>query len=314
VIAATAWIAWKQPAAVRSWWGPATLATVALVPLRPEAVLVAGTALLPLVFAPAVPLAWRRAPIFALGATTLLWYAGGLLRVGMIEGLDPDPSVLLAIVLGAAALVAALIPALFGFGWSTVRRLVVSVLVVALAVLTLVRPDEVVASLEATAENLMGAGSWGWFWPAMVGLLALAWRSRPKAWGILVWPLATFPALGLLLALLRGIPYRVGPGDSFSRMLMHIVPLLALALVARLERPAVWTHDREQPSPEMVTLREVPGCTSQRRSRRDVPTAMGPTANHRTAPTRQSRSTLGREPWRRWRVSRIRRDRRATSS
>lgn len=237
VLGATSWIAWKRPAAARSWWGPATLATVALVPLRPEAVLVAGLAILPLAFAPAVPLAWRRAPLIALGATTLLWYAGGLLRLALVEGRDPEWSVLLAIVLGAASLLAAMIPALFDMGWSTVRRLVVSGLVVALLLVTVWRPDEVLASLQATAENLTGAGSWGWFWPVIVLLLAVAWRFRPEGWGILLWPLATFPALGLLVAILRGTPYRVGPGDSFSRMLMHAIPLLALALFARLERP-----------------------------------------------------------------------------
>jgi hypothetical protein len=238
VIGAAAWIAWKRPAAVAAWWGPATLATVALVPSRPEAVLVTGVALLPLVFAPTVPLAWRRAPLLALGATTVLWYAGGPLRVGMLEGREPDLSVLLAIALGVAALGAALIPPLFALAWSTVRRAVVGGLLVVLGLFTVVRPDEVLDSLAATARNLTGDGSWGWFWPAMLVLLAVAWRSRPQAWGSLVWPLATFPALGLLLALVRGTPYRVGPGDSFSRMLMHLVPLLALTLLARLEQPA----------------------------------------------------------------------------
>jgi hypothetical protein len=237
VIGAAAWIAWKRPAALDAWWIPATLATGALVPLRPEAVLVTGVALLPLVFARDVPLAWRRAPVVALGATTLLWYVGGPLRVGLLEGRDPDTSVLLAIALGAGALLASLVTPVFAVAWSTVRRLTVGGLLAALALFTVLRPDEVVASLGATAQNLTGDGSWGWFWPAIVVLLAVAWRSRPEAWGILIWPLATFPALGLLLALLRGTPYRVGPGDSFSRMLVHLVPLLALALLARLEQP-----------------------------------------------------------------------------
>jgi hypothetical protein len=237
VIGATAWIAWKRPLAVRCWWGPTTLATIALVPLRPEAVLVTGVALLPFVFAPAVPIAWRRAPVIALGVTTLLWYAAGLLRIGVAEGRDPESSVLLAIALGAASLVAASIRPLFGLAWRTVRRLTAGMLLVALTLLTVTRPDEVSASLQATAQNLTSDGRWGWFWPAVALLIALGWRSRPEAWGVLVWPLATFPALGLLLALLRGIPFRVGPGDSFSRMLMHVVPLLALTLLARLEGP-----------------------------------------------------------------------------
>jgi hypothetical protein len=238
VLGATAWIAWRRPDAVRAWWGPATLATVALVPLRPEAVLVTGITLLPFVFAPAVPLAWRRAPLLALGVTTLVWYLGGPLRLALLEGGSPDASVLLATALGAATLIVALVPGLIALRWVTVRRLVVGALVAALAAFAVLRTDEVEASLRATAENLTRAGHWGWFWPVVVVLLALAWRSRPAAWGILVWPLATFPALGLLLALLRGKPYRVGPGDSFSRMLMHLVPLLALALLARLERSA----------------------------------------------------------------------------
>jgi hypothetical protein len=243
VLGATAWIAWRQPDAVRAWWGPATLATIALVPLRPEAVLVTGVTLLPLVFAPAVPLAWRRAPLLALGVTTLLWYGGGPLRLELLEGRAPDASVLLAIALGAGTLVAALIPALFALRWVVVRRLVAGALVVVLGAFVVLRLDEVDASLRATAQNLTSTGSWGWFWPFVVVLLALAWRSRPAAWGILIWPLATFPALGLLLALVRGTPYRVGPGDSFSRMLMHLIPLVALTLLARLERPAAAVDD-----------------------------------------------------------------------
>ncbi len=254
VIGAAGWIAWKRPAAVGAWWLPATLAAVALVPLRPEAVLVTGVALLPLVFAPAVPLAWRRAPVLALGAVTLLWYAGGPFRVGHLEGRDPDLSVLLAIALGTAALVAALVPPLLALAWTTVRWVVVGGLLATLALLTVLRPDEVMASLEATAQNLTGDGSWGWFWPAMAVLLALAWRSRPAAWGILLWPLATFPALGLLLALLRGIPYRVGPGDSFSRMLVHLVPLVALTLIARLEQPIAASAATDERPPEKVAL------------------------------------------------------------
>lgn len=243
VLGATAWIAWRQPDAVRVWWGPATLATIALVPLRPEAVLVTGITLLPFVFAPAVPVAWRRAPLLALGATTLAWYAGGPLRLALLDGQTPDASVLLAIVLGAVTLVAAVVPGFLALRWVGIRRLVAGALAAALAVFAVLRTDEVEASLRATAENLTSAGHWGWFWPVVVVLLALAWWSRPAAWGILVWPLATFPALGLLLALLRGTPYRVGTGDSFSRMLMHLVPLVALALLARLERPATTADD-----------------------------------------------------------------------
>jgi hypothetical protein len=243
VLGATAWIAWRQPDAVRAWWGPATLATIALVPLRPEAVLVTGVTLLPLVFAPAVPLAWRRAPLLALGVTTLVWYGGGPLRLELLEGRAPDASVLLAIALGAGTLVATLIPALFALRWVVVRRLVAGALLVVLGAFVVLRPGEVDASLRATAQNLTSTGSWGWFWPVVVVLLAIAWRSRPAAWGILIWPLATFPALGLLLALVRGTPYRVGPGDSFSRMLMHLIPLVALTLLARLERPAAAVDD-----------------------------------------------------------------------
>jgi hypothetical protein len=243
VLGATAWIAWRQPDAVRAWWGPATLATIALVPLRPEAVLVTGVTLLPLVFAPAVPLAWRRAPLLALGVTTLVWYGGGPLRLELLEGRAPDASVLLAIALGAGTLVATLIPALFALRWVVVRRLVAGALLVVLGAFVVLRPGEVDASLRASAQNLTSTGSWGWFWPVVVVLLAIAWRSRPAAWGILIWPLATFPALGLLLALVRGTPYRVGPGDSFSRMLMHLIPLVALTLLARLERPAAAVDD-----------------------------------------------------------------------
>jgi hypothetical protein len=237
IVAAAAWIAWKQPSAAGRWWLPATLSTAALVPLRPEAVLVTGFALLPWVVAPAVPLAWRRAPMIALGATTILWYGGGPLRLELSAGRDPDSSVVLAVVLGVAALAATVITPLWRVSWTLVRRVVVTGLVAGTLGVALLRTDQLLASARATGENLTGAGFWGWFWPAVVVLLAVGWHRRPAAWGILLWPIATFPLLGLVVAIAREKPYRVGPGDSFSRMLMHLVPVVALALLARFEQP-----------------------------------------------------------------------------
>ncbi len=237
IVTAAAWIAWKRPEAAGRWWLAASLATAALVPLRPEAVLVAGFALLPWVLAPAVPLAWRRAPMVALGATTILWYGGGPLRLELAAGRDPDTSVVLAVVLGAATLVATAIAPLWWLPWSLLRRVVVAGSLAGTLVLAVLRTDEVLASVRATVENLTGAGYWGWFWPATAVLLALAWHRRPDAWGILVWPIATFPVLGLAVAIARDAPYRVGAGDSFSRMLVHLLPVVALAFLARFEQP-----------------------------------------------------------------------------
>jgi hypothetical protein len=237
IVAAAAWIAWKQPSAAGRWWLPATLATAALVPLRPEAVLVAGFALLPWVVAPAVPLAWRRAPMIALGATTILWYGGGPLRLELAAGRDPNSSVVLAVVLGVAALAATVLTPLWQLSWTFVRRVVVAGLIAGTLGMALLRTDQVLASVRATAENLTGAGYWGWFWPVVVVLLAVGWHRRPEAWDILLWPIATFPLLGLVVAIAREKPYRVGPGDSFSRMLMHLLPVVALALLTRFEQP-----------------------------------------------------------------------------
>jgi hypothetical protein len=46
----------------------------------------------------------------------------------------------------------------------------------------------------------------------------------------LIFTVATFVPLGLLLALLREGEYRVGPGDSLNRMLLHIVPIAVVAI------------------------------------------------------------------------------------
>lgn len=227
-------------APTRATWPTAALVGlvgVALTVLRPEGVLVALLALTPMVVAAELPERWRGAVLAVVGVGSVVWHAAVLwprgdefnVEVAGLAGLG-----LVLVLVGATVEVADRLLARRPLGH-------VPVLVQAHALLWLITLAWGVTdaatlrrSVVATVRNVTSDGLWGsslWLLGAMV-VVGLALVSVDRV-GTLLFPLASFVPLGLLLALLRGGGYRFGPGDSLNRMLVHVVPL-AVVLVGAM--------------------------------------------------------------------------------
>jgi hypothetical protein len=217
------------------------LAIPALVVIRPEGLMAAELALLPTWLSirqgrPGTPRRHREATMLVLGVSVLAWH-GFQLWVFEQRGAPVAPSVLGAIAIGLGVLAA--IPLL---RWAALlrhpNRLLWTVeigLWLALLGLAVLRPAILKASAKATYLNLFhGYGIWGGAVVALallgVGVLVLF---RAPGLVHLRYPLTTFVPLAFVLAYLRDEgAYRVGYGDSLSRMIMQYVPLAVLYIVA----------------------------------------------------------------------------------
>ena len=85
----------------------------------------------------------------------------------------------------------------------------------------------------ATIVNLAYKGGWAPMLPllAIAVIAALVLFSLPEA-RVLAYAVLTFPAVALILAVVRDGAYRVGPGDSLNRSWAHIVPVALLLVTA----------------------------------------------------------------------------------
>jgi hypothetical protein len=260
-----AWLLWL----VGSIWldsrkgSPATPVTLircllvaAIVLARPDGALIAGLALIPLLSNRNNGASARILPMVALGATTLAW------NIFLVTRSGDAPSEAYGMILGGsltlitAALVAAA-PSVLPKRFPLVAELA---LWGAAVVGALARPWVAWESARATVENvLLGSGGWG-VSAVVLGVLSLSVLalSVDHDRTALRFPLTTFVPLGLLLALLRGTPYRIGPGDSLNRMLIQFVPLAILFLasaVAATQWRVGWSaesHDTGLPRPSRV--------------------------------------------------------------
>lgn len=117
----------------------------------------------------------------------------------------------------------------------------------ALAGLALRDPAILVDSVDATIQNVVfGDGKWGSSLVLLGTLVAgaVVFLRSPGA-ANLRFPVTTFLPLAFLLAYLRDAAYRVGYGDSLSRMFMHIVPLAVLFVMvtySRTDWSSLWTR------------------------------------------------------------------------
>jgi hypothetical protein len=215
----------------------ATLQLIAipgLIVTRPEGLLIAVLALLP-TWVSGVPARHRSLTLAVAGVFGTGWYAfqiwvyldrGGGLPISLV-----GPA-LLAVVL----LPASLVPT----RWSpSTRQTVVALwtaeamLWSALLVAAVRDPRTLYVSVYHTGRNLVGGeGRWG-LSLVLLGCMAVAalLMFRPPHQIFLRFPLTTFVPLALLLAYLRGGPYRSGYGDSLNRMWMHVVPLAVLYVI-----------------------------------------------------------------------------------
>lgn len=211
--------------------------------LRAEGALLATIAIAPLVLDAAVPRRRRQVVLVVLGVVVAAWQFGILLPRVLVDPGQTGNSVVglglfgLALI-GVAPLLGLLLPRI-------PRPLVLVHVTVWLGTIGLgLRELELVKdSVRATWTNVTGEGLWGGSLLVLAALLVLALAlRRVPAEPALVFPLVTFVPLALLLAILRGHAYRIGPGDSLNRMLVHLVPVvilvIALSAAGETRRPA----------------------------------------------------------------------------
>jgi len=97
-------------------------------------------------------------------------------------------------------------------------------------------------SIGAITVNLVTSGGWGLTMILFGVLIAVPDRNHNELQRLLKDALLGSAALLLGLAVVRGGEYRVGPGDSFNRILFHYMPvsgvLIALAVASILSAPS----------------------------------------------------------------------------
>jgi len=83
-------------------------------------------------------------------------------------------------------------------------------------------------------ENfIVGQGAWGLsiVFLTMITLLVLIFIKNSDNLTILRFSVTTFVPIMIISAYLRGGAYRIGPGDSFNRMFIQIVPIVILFII-----------------------------------------------------------------------------------
>lgn len=222
-----------------------SLSAVGLVLVRAEGALLALVALVPVVCSSASTPAERRVPLFALGFATFTWYTYVVVAAG-VTGSSVGLAVLGALLMLLASCVTS--PRLA----PVVQHGVVFVelgLWLCLCAASLWKPRLASATIEASFENIIvGRAGWGsaasFLCLTVAALVALS-RSPQRAF--LRLPVTTFIPLSLLLAFLRGAPYRVAFADSFARSFIHIVPLAVVLLTTGFV--AEWRRTRGGQAP-----------------------------------------------------------------
>jgi hypothetical protein len=215
------------------------LAVPALVVTRPEGPVFAGLALLPTLLSATIATRHRRAALAVLGAAVVGWN-GFMVWLHNERGAEMPPSVGGMVLAGL--LLFALIPILTTRPATAALRhrtrmlwLAEAGLWLALAAFTVRRPDILRDSVDATIQNVVrGSGKWGLSLVALAVLvLGAVLLARSPALTYLRFPVTTFLPVGFLLAYLREEgAYRVGYGDSLSRMFMQVVPVAVLYVLA----------------------------------------------------------------------------------
>lgn len=221
---------------------------------RPEGFMLAALALGPLMLWPGVP---AREKLLIAG-----WYliCGLLLSYFLISVYDARGHAsplrnYAAPVAGLGLVLAALISnlAIVKARHRHILHLAEAAVWLSLAVLAFMSPALFWASLQATYTNALGgSGAWGYGFVLLYVLFyifALTYRSDDFL--PLRFAASTTVPILFMLVFTRTTPYRVGDGDSFSRMLIEAVPLMVLfiALAAANDRwglPFMNTRKREE--------------------------------------------------------------------
>jgi hypothetical protein len=244
----------------------------ALIPARPESAIVVGVFLVALLSSSQIPLRWRWVLLAPTVGAVLVWDAFVLPRLLSDTTLD-----LVKSPLGEVVIMLGLIMLLAVAGSGRVPKVVhaapwiaIGILAAVLGGLVLWRPKIAVDTFVGMSTAMSTTGLWSTFWMVMP-LLALGAVivGFDKDRNILA-GLVAFPMIIVILAYLRGSPFHESPGDSANRMVMHVVPLMALAIVLSVGTAVRASMRKERPSKESATpvsAGAIDGTTNGMRSR-----------------------------------------------
>ena len=259
IIAAVAWLLARDGAQDAPFLLPlATFALFAVVVTRPEGAVYCVLALAPVVLSSRISLAHRRALVGSLAIAAFVWF-GTCVSLTHQVGVKPASTLveMLALSLAVGAVT-------WLVGWRWLARHKVSLLRfseiglwLVLAAFTARSSEIFTTSAIATAKNTV-YGKWG-LTLIMTAMLvigsAIALRAEQSVY--LRYAVTTFLPMALVLAYVRGGPYRVGHFDSLNRMWLQVLPLAVLYVTVaiaegewRLPWPAGWrSKDASVPEP-----------------------------------------------------------------
>lgn len=230
-------------------WSVAALAGIAaaaIVPLRAEGIILVALFLLPVLVSSSTPMRARWAIVIPIAAVALLWN-GVVLR----QMLPADEFGLLSTPVSALAIAAGLVVLVAVSHFRIPANLLRYAPAAALLLLVAYTATRVVRgstsfydTMAAMGANLAAFGFWGSFWwiaPVVVAICVATVRVAHQS--RILWGLASFPIALLAFTYIRGSSYRVGPGDSANRMLMHIVFVIGLYLIVAVGQLAAGVRD-----------------------------------------------------------------------
>ncbi len=211
-----------------------TVSIPAFIVSRPEATIVACVVLAPLMMSKHISKRYRSVLIYVLGSSIILWQ-GFVAGNYIYHGEDISFSVLASLALGFVVLLSA---PLFNNRFVQDRFKYILWLAeigmwVTLVALVVLDPIIFSRSMSATVENVIfGSGSWGVSLIVLIFLVFILLILRKFQNQIYIrFAITSFLPLGFLFAYMRDAPYRVGSGDSLTRMFIHIVPLAVLYII-----------------------------------------------------------------------------------
>jgi hypothetical protein len=162
--------------------------------------------------------------------------------------------------LGEVVVIAGLIAFLAVASTGSIPRVVhaapwitVGLLAAVLGALVLWRPQIAVDTFVGISTAMATTGLWSTFWIVMplltIGAIVVGFPGDRY----LLPGLLAFPMIIGILAYLRGSPFHEGPGDSANRMVMHVVPLTAFAIILSVGTAVRASMRSEQPPQESAT-------------------------------------------------------------
>jgi hypothetical protein len=221
-------------------WSVAVLAGIsgaAIVPLRAEGIIVLAFFLLPVLVSTLTPMWARWAVVVPVAVTSVVWDAAVLPGVLPEGAFGPTSTPVVSIAVAAALIllvavtnVSVLAPLL---RWTPAAAF--GLLVLSTGARAARGTTSLFETLNAVGANVAAAGLWTTFWwVAPLVIVGCVVATNIPHQNRLLWGLAAYPVLLLAFTYLRGSPYRLGPGDSANRMLMHIVFVIGLYLIVAL--------------------------------------------------------------------------------